>query len=80
MDGSIGDIASKSKEFLNKKVSLSGFDSQPTVGPKVMWEKQWFMLKDQSGEILCLADKKSVGKGTISGFVRREAGIPYIEA
>lgn len=79
MEGNIGEIASKSKEFLNKKVSLSGFSSQPTAGPKVMWEKQWFMLKDHSGEILCLSGKKSVEKGTISGVVKREAGIPYIE-
>lgn len=81
MEMKINEILEKSDDLVNESVSLSGFTSESTIGPKVhISGKKWFNLKDDSGQILCLASEKAVGKGLIKAQVIREAGIVYLEA
>lgn len=77
---SVGEVSQKAQELLNRKVSVSGFSFEPTLGPKIhIGGKEWFSLKNGSGQMLCLANPKDVGKGKVTGYVRREAGINYLE-
>lgn len=80
MEMKITEIAEKSKELLNKKVSLSGFSTEETFGPKIHIDgKKWFYLKDSNAQFLCLSNPREIKKGSIAGYIRREAGISYIE-
>ena len=73
------DIAEKIDELLNTTVSLSGFTFESTNGPKIdIAGRDWFKIKDDTGEVLCLSSQKDISKTKIKARVKREAGIVYL--
>ncbi len=80
MEIKVSELNEKHKELLNKAVSVWGFSTEPTFGPKMDIDgRKWFYLKDGDSKFLCVANEKALKKGFAKGHVRREAGIPYLE-